>query len=163
MSSLPGTGWIHQCQPALDRSSKSSVGEKVSELAERKPQRWPEGSLVHSPGCPSSLAKFVRLHLAPCGEEPVGAAGLSSVHLIHLVSLRTSFPLRPTEGSLCSLRETANRPVGESSFKIKSVAAGSLTPSSTFLHSTPVCGLKRCQASTCAEFSAWDGLPCTDP
>lgn len=46
------------------------------------------------------------------------------------VSLRTSFPLRPTEGSLCSLRETANRPVGESSFKIKSVAAGSLTLSS---------------------------------
>lgn len=66
--------------PALDRSSKSLLWVK---LAERKPQPRPEGSLVHSPCRPSSLAKFTRLQLAPCGEGLVGAAGLSSVHLIH--------------------------------------------------------------------------------
>lgn len=81
---------LYQCLylsvPALDRSGKSLLWVKGCPNWQRgSPNPGLKGplSLVHSPYRPSSLAKFTRLHLAPCGEGLVGAAGLSSVHLIH--------------------------------------------------------------------------------
>lgn len=40
--------------------------------------------------------------------------------------------------------------------------AGGIWTLPPLLHSTPGSGFRSCHASTCAEFSAWDGLPCTD-
>lgn len=109
--------------------------------AEETPTR--PGPLAAPLQPPCSLSQLCRPWLSTL------PAGSPRPLLLQKGSFRTSFLLRPTQGSICCLRETAKLPVGESTFKTKGLSAASLTLSSCpFWSSIPSISLPQTSASS---------------
>lgn len=117
-------------KPVLSSCMAKCTGP-LGQALHRKPQPQP-GPLAAPLQPLSCLSKLC----GPPAQHPEGARGwglpASSPPplLLRTGSLSTSFPLRPTQGSICCLKQTAKQPTGESSFKIKFILAGSLILSS---------------------------------